>query len=130
MTNEQLETPTDLPQTTSASTSPKRRYSQRGPRKRILGKGEGDYCIYQIIGEGQEMPRGSLVPIPEIPRFENAQLAMQWIKRQSKDLLAGKQVMIFKAHQILNIMLRAEPTVVIESKQRIAVGDPAHEDAP
>jgi hypothetical protein len=98
-------------------------------RKRVLGKGEGDYCIYQIAPPGGEIPQGSLVPIPEVPRFESTADAVRWIKNDSGDTLAGKQVMVFRAMEILSIQVEAKPTVTVTAKPKTVVNDPTKEEA-
>lgn len=111
-----LETPTDTPE-------PKKR--KRGPRKRILGNGEGDYCIYEIAAADSGLPHGSLLPMPNLPRFETTQAAIRWIKTESGDLLTGKQIMILAAKEIMSIQTEVRPTVSITAKPKIAIGDPS-----
>lgn len=119
----QLETPTDQVPVPSEG-KPPRKVAKRGTRKRVLGSGEGDYCIYEIVGPGGELPTGALLPIPNIPRFPHTVQAVRWIQKESGDLLAGKQVMIFRAMEILNLRLETKPRVVIEGKPKIVVTDP------
>ena len=87
----------------------------------MMGQGEGDYCIYEIASPGADVPRGTLLPIPETPRFESTVEATKWIRTKSGDLLAGKQVMIFRAMEIMTIRVAARPIVEIESKPKILV---------
>lgn len=112
------EAPTGETDTNATAPSPK---AGRGPRKRVLGEGEGDYLIYEIIGEGQQIPKGALMPIPGVPQFEDTQKALAWIRNSSGDLLAGRQVMIFQAREILSLMVQQKPTVVIQSKPKVAI---------
>ena len=100
----------------------------RGIRKRILGKGEGDYCIYEIAGTASDFPAGSLIPIPETPRFESTTEAVRWIKAESGDLLTGKQIMVFRAMEIMTIRVSSKPMIEIESKPKIVVNDPTAGD--
>jgi len=100
--------------------APKRKVPNRGIRKRILGNGEGDYCIYQIVGPDKDMPQGSLLPLPEIPRFESTVEAIRWIKG-SGEKLVGKQIMVLRAMEIMNIRVRAQPSIEIDSKPKIVV---------
>jgi hypothetical protein len=94
----------------------------------VLGEGEGDYCIFQMIGQGQDLPAGSLVPIPSVPRFETTAQAERWVRTESGDLLMGKQVMIFKAMEVLRINMQTKPQLVIEKKPRVLVSTPEVED--
>lgn len=115
------EAPTDAPIGAIPSEGQPRRVPQRGMRKRVLGDGEGDYLIYEIIGEGQQIPRGALMPIPKVPQFVDTAKALAWIRNESGDLLAGKQVMIFRACEILSLRVQQQPKVVIESKPKVSV---------
>ena len=96
----------------------------RGIRKRVLGEGEGDYCIYEIAQQGTDMPAGSLIPIPTIPRFIDTARALKWVRNESGDVLAGKQVMILRACEIISLQITNKPTVVISSKPKITVKQP------
>lgn len=97
---------------------------QRGVRKRVLGEGEGDYCIYEIAGPETQLPRGALLPLPNVPRFVDTGGALKWIRNESGDLLAGKQVMIFRACEVLSLRVQQKPTVVIEAKTKVTVTKP------
>lgn len=119
--SDEIETPTDEAEPTKTKS-----VKNRGIRKRVLGEGEGDYCIYEIA-EIPNLPKGSLVPIPNVPRFKDTADAMKWIRFQSGDLLAGKQVMVFRACEILTLQVVAKPQVVIATKPKITVTRP---DAP
>ena len=102
-----------------------RKAPQRGIRKRVLGNGEGDYCIYRIAGKNEpDVPAGALIPIPDVPRFETTARAIQWIKNSSGDRLAGMQVMVFKAMDILSIQVASKPSIEVLSKPRVVVKDP------
>jgi hypothetical protein len=117
-------TPPPPPSATPEDPVAERKIPQRGIRKRVLGDGEGDYCIYEIAGPDLNLPKGTLVPIPTIPRFVDTQKALQWIRNESGDLLAGKQVMIFRACEILSLVVQQKPTVVIQSKPKVTVTKP------
>ena len=116
--------PTDEPLEVATAPSEgkkKRKVPQRGARKRVLGEGEGDYLIYELIGEGSEMPKGSMIPIPGVPQFESTVKAIAWIKNESGDKLAGKQVMIFRVCEILSLIVQQQPKVVIQAKPKVTV---------
>jgi len=107
------ETPTD-----DAAEPGRKKMPKRGIRKRVLGDGEGDYCIYEIAPQGSQLPKGALLPIPEVPRFEETAHAIRWIKNQSGDRLTGKQVMVFKACEILSLQVTTQAVVKIASKPK------------
>jgi hypothetical protein len=96
----------------------------KGRRFRVMGKGEGDYCIYQIAPQDSQFPGGCLIPLPEVPRFENHAGAMKWIRNDSGDMLAGKQVMVFCAHEILTIAVENRPRVTINAKPKVQISGP------
>jgi len=100
---------------------------KRGIRKRVLGQGEGDYCIYEISQPGSNMPQGSLIPLPNLPRFVDTVSAMKWLRNESGDLLAGKQVMVFRAMEILHIQVQQKAVVTFDSKPKVTVTDPTKE---
>lgn len=120
-----LSTPTDTAAPAEAN-PPKGSHPKRGRKKRVLGQGEGDYCIYEIAGpEHQGLPAGALLPIPLAPRFTDTVKAMRWIRNESGDLLTGKQIMIFRACEILSLTVQTKPTVVIQAKAKHTVVDPS-----
>lgn len=123
-TSKKLDAPTgETPVTASeGSTASGRKVPQRGTRKRVLGEGQGDYLIYEMIGDGHPaIPRGSLVPIPQVPQFEDTAKALAWLRNESGDLLSGKQVMVFRACEILSLTVQQQPKVVISSKPKVTV---------
>ena len=108
----------------------------RAKRSRVLGDGEGDYCVYEVVPPGStEVPAGALLPIPGVPRFTDTVRAMTWIRKDSKDLLAGKQVMVFRAMELLRLNVEMRPVVTIVAKPKKAIeetmdeskGEPAPE---
>lgn len=123
-------TTTEAPTTPTDSEVPQPKPKQvRGPRRRLLGDGDGDYCIYQVIPQGDpHIPGGSLVPIPGVPRFTDTVKATAWVRKSSGDLLAGKQIMVFRAMEILDIQVRTKTAVVIEAKSRRPAADPKTDD--
>lgn len=96
----------------------------KGRRFRVMGAGEGDYCIYQIAPQDSQFPQGCLIPLPDIPRFENQAGAMKWIRNDSGDTLAGKQVMVFCAQEILTITVENRPRVSINAKPKVQISGP------
>lgn len=122
-----LVTPTD---DTSGVASQRRKIPNRGKRKRVLGEGEGDYCIYEILGKENafKVAPGSLIPIPTVPRFKDTVSAIKWLRNESGDLLAGKQVMIFRACEILSLVIETKPTITIQTKPKVTVTAPAGSD--
>ena len=59
-----------------------------------------------------------------MPRVEATTEAVRWIKNESGDLLTGKQVMIFRAMEIMTIQVASRPTIEIISKPKVVVNDP------
>lgn len=108
-------TPGDSP------TPAKQKHPARGTRKRVLGEGEGDYCVMEIAPAGRDIPTGTLLPIPEVPRFEHSLAAMQWIRQKSGDKLAGKQVAVIAFKEILDITVVTKPTVQISTKAKTVI---------
>lgn len=127
-TPEQTQTPDFSTPGDDAKPKPKRSHPSKGRTYRVLGEGEGDYCIYEITPQGSQLPSGSLVPIPGTPRFESTSQAEKWIRSDSGDLMMGKQVMIFKAMEIMTIQVLNRPQIAIEKKPRILVKTPEVED--
>jgi hypothetical protein len=109
-----LETPVDTP-------LPPKKHPKRGIRKRVLGEGDGDYCVYEIASPNSNLPRGALIPIPNIPRFVDTVTALRWIRKDSGDILAGKQVMIFQAKEILNLQAVDRVSIVIQAKPKVVI---------
>jgi len=127
-------TPADvgtMPLTTpgdDAAPNPTASHPTKGRRYRVLGAGEGDYCIYQIAPADSQFPKGCLIPIPEVPRFETTAEAMKWVRTDSGDKLAGKQIMIFQAMEICTISVVNKPVIAIEKKPKIQVSGPETEE--
>jgi hypothetical protein len=100
---------------------PRQRIPQRGNRKRVLGNGEGDYCIYVIADGGSGVPRGALVPIDSVPRFVSLAEARRWLMASSGSLLANRQIMIFKAIEVINVAVTTVATVQLIAKVKMTV---------
>jgi hypothetical protein len=114
-----LDTPTD-------GVAP-RKVPARGIRKRLLGSGEGDYCIYAIADGTGDIPLGALVPINGVPRFASTVEAKRWLSTESGDIMANKQIMIFKAIAIIDIIVRSVSKIQMQSKVKISVEPNAQE---
>ena len=115
-TSADIETPGD-------SAEPRIKVPRFG-RSRILGSGEGDICIYAVDDGSGGLPRGSLIPIAGVPRFETGSEAKRWLKTSSGDLLADKQIIIFRAIDIVHVVSRTVTQVELLSKERIFRRDP------
>lgn len=121
------QTPTDSP-----APAPKK-IPKRGLRYAVTGKNdegewEGDIMIYQLASSESDLPTGCMVPIPNVPRFKTTSEALRWAKFNSGDLLAGKQVMIFHAKEILNVDMVQRTEVKIVQKPKFVVNGPERED--
>ena len=77
------------------------------------------------MGSHPSIPKGSLIQLPNVPRFVATYDAIKWIRKQSGDLLAGKQVMILRACEIISLEVDTSPRVVINSKPKVTVTDPS-----
>lgn len=117
-----LETPGD-----DAQAKEKKSHPTKGRRFRVMGKGEGDYCIYAIATPGGQLPEGCLIPIPEVPRFESTADARRWAKHGSGDLLAGKQIIIIQVMDIGNCAVEQRPVVTMNWKPKIQISGPETE---
>lgn len=101
----------------------------RGTRKRVLGEGEGDYCVMQVAdGKNGDTPRGALIPLPGIPRFENTIEAMKWIRNESGDQLTGKQIAVVAFKELLDIRVETKPVVKISAKSKVTVNKPSEDE--
>lgn len=126
------DTPTDSP-TTTRRKKPRADKGKANPnkakRKRVLGKGEGDYCVYEVVPpDSTEIPGGALLPIPGVPRFTDTVQANRWIKSESGDLLHGKQVMVFRAMDLHRLTVEMTPVVKIISKPKMTLDEIEHPD--
>lgn len=115
-TSEPLDAPTG--ESIPVPSEGKKKVPARGQRKRVLEAENGDYCVYEIIGPGQKLPQGVLCPIPTVPTFKDTSNALKWIRNDSGDKLAGRQVMIFRACEILSLTVVQKPTVIIAAKPK------------
>lgn len=98
---------------------PRRRVPQRGTRKRVLGQGEGDVCVLIISDGSGQIPQGCLIPIPGVPKFESAPEARRWIASSSGDLLANRAVIIFRACDLINVVVQTKSVVEIHCKDKM-----------
>lgn len=114
------ETPTDAaPGSTKGKKVP-----ARGKRKRVLGKGEGDYKVMEVATGQGDVPKGALLPLPNTPQFEKTVDAMKWIRNESGDTLMGKQIAVIAFKELLDIRVETKPVVRISAKQKVVVNDP------
>ncbi len=121
-------TPTDAPpKPKKLKTTKGKSVPSRGIRRRVLGQGEGDHCVYAMAPADSDLPDGSLIPIPNVPRFPSAVEAIRWIRNDSGDLLAGMQVMVFMAKEVIDINVVQQPVVHIVMKPKVVVNDPTEE---
>lgn len=70
----------------------------RGNRYFLFDDGQGDVRIFQIA-PGGDFPRGTLVPIPEVPGFLSKALAVQYLNANA-ERFKGMQLMVLKGLEI------------------------------
>jgi hypothetical protein len=116
------ETPTD------EATPPKapRKKPTAANRYQLFDDGDGDYRIYEIakVDPNSGIPKGSLIPIAEIPGFESTYLARKFINN-SGNLLEGKQMMILKGLEICSVDVQTVTKVGVKFKPKKAITGPA-----
>lgn len=116
-------TPTDTPPNGEGK---KKRATPR--RFRLFDDGGGDFRIYEVVGEGQKLPKGTLVVLPDFVGYESA-IAAKKALRASGDKLAGKTLMIFRGVELVRIVVETKPRVMLESKPRQQVSGPTGAEA-
>lgn len=114
------ETPTDTVEAPKAKPTAANRYR--------LFDDEGDYRIYEIAPKDSGLPKGSLLPIPEVPGFTSSADARKWINN-SGNKLEGKQVLILKGLEICSIQVETSTVVKPKWKQKTPITGPAATEA-
>jgi hypothetical protein len=117
-----LETPTDSPEAPVAGAKP-----TAANRYRLFDD-EGDYRIYEIAQKAAGLPKGSLLPIAEVPGFQSSAAARKWINN-SGNKLEGKQFLILKGLEIGSVQVETKATVSVKFKKKTAVTGPAVTEA-
>lgn len=103
--------------------SPKKdKAPKRGRRFRMFE--DGDYIVMQLAPAEGDLPAGSLVPIPDVPNFENCAKALSWL-RENGHVVQGIQVMVLKAHRILNVQTTKKVQVELIERPRAVLSEPA-----
>jgi len=115
-----IETPTDEVEAPSKKT----RKPTAANRYRLFDDGGGDYRLYEVAGVDSGLPKGALLPIPEVPAFVNTEQAKKFVNN-SGDLLNGKQVLIFKGIEMCSITVQTTTQVRPKWKRRKPVTGPA-----
>jgi hypothetical protein len=123
----------DLPAAESleaaATKKPKKRHPQRGKKHRVLGEGEGDYVIAQVIRGHGSIPDGALVPVPgesedrPFLQFEAASHALRWIKNDTTERLGNGEVVIMKICEVMNLGVKQvvqKREIVFKKKVQVA----------
>ncbi len=113
-----IETPTD-----EAVPVPKPRPTA-GNRYQLFDDEEGDYRILEIAPAGKDIPKGSLMPIAEVPGFTDTASAKKFI-RASGELFEGKQLMIIKGIEICSVQVETVSKVAVNFKQKKPKGKAA-----
>lgn len=117
------ETPTDDP--TPPKAKPKK--PSAANRYKLFDDGDGDYRIYEIARSDSGVPKGSLIPIANVPGFPDTNRAKKFIAN-SGDLLEGKQMMILKGLEICSVDVQTVSHVAVKFKPKKAVTGPAAGD--
>lgn len=115
-------TPTDSPQAPATASKP-----TAANRYRLFDD-EGDYRIYEIANKESGLPKGSLLPIPEVPGFTSSAAARKWINN-SGNKLEGKQFLILKGLEIGSVQVETRATVQVKFKKKTPVTGPAATEA-
>lgn len=118
-----LETPTDSPDAPPVAGS-----KPTAANRYRLFDDEGDYRIYEIAPAEAGLPKGSLLPIAEVPGFMASALARKWINN-SGNKLEGKQFLILKGLEIGSVTVETKATVQIKFKKKTAITGPAVTEA-
>lgn len=124
-----VETPTDeVAAPAKGAKSKKGAKPTAANRYKLFDDEYGDYRIYEIVGADQGLPKGALVPIPEVPGFDDTAAAKKFVKN-SGDLLNGKQLLILKGLEICSVQVRTETTVQPQWKPKKPVSGPAAKES-
>lgn len=116
-----LSAPDDTP--TTPKEKPKAKKKQR--RFRLFDDGSaGDYRLYLIASGDQHIPKGALLPIPDLGGFDSTASAKKFV-RESGDKFANKQLMILKGIDILRCDVEVKPVVKVSFKPKSQIsGEP------
>lgn len=112
-------TPTDDP----APPRPRRRKPTAGNRYELFDDGEGNFRIYEL-SKADGVPKGTLIPIPGVPGFENQRHCIRFINN-SGDLLRGKQLMVLRGLEICSVDVKTVSRVSVNYKPKRPIGGPA-----
>lgn len=82
---------------------------------------KGSFTVYEI---SREHPKGALLPIEGVPKFQTQREAEAWIRDESGDLLSGKQFLLFRAVGIGSMQIEHVPQLKVQWKPKhIREGD-------
>lgn len=102
---------------------------RRRKRKLLLDDNEGDFRVMLVHPGGQafslqgqpELPKGSLIPLPNFPGFMSSALALQHLKgraSQHNEMLSGQVVAIVRFSQIVRLELLQAVQVTMAKKPK------------
>ena len=117
-------TSTETPTDEASPPKAKRAKPTAANRYQLFDDGDGDYRIYEIAPQDAGLPKGSLIPIAEIPGFESTYLARKFINN-SGNILQGKQMMILKGLEICSVDVQTVTKVGVKFKPKKAITGPA-----
>lgn len=89
-----------------------------------LNEDGNDIYVMQVAPQDSGMPEGTLITIPEAPRFGTVSEATKWIGA-SGEAYAGKQVTIIRAFEVMAVNVETNPRVVVSKKPKTKIAGPA-----
>jgi hypothetical protein len=117
---ESISTPTDDPVPPKVPA----RTPTKANRYQLLDDGQGDYRIYELARADSKLPKGSLLPIAEVPGFTSSYLAKKFINN-SGNRFEGKQLMILKGLEICSVDVQTVTKVTVKFKPKKPITGPA-----
>lgn len=116
------ETPTDEVEAPAPKAKP-----TAANRYRLFGD-DGDYRIYEIAKADSGLPKGTLLPIAEVPGFSSSAAARKWANN-SGNKLDGKQFLILKGLDIGGSQVETVTKAKIKWKEKTPITGPAATEA-
>lgn len=107
---------------------------RRKSKKMLLDDNEGDYRVFLVHPGGPafaitgqpELPKGTLIPLPQYPGFKTGREAEMHLRRrasQHHEMLSGQALALVKFHQLIKLELTQAVHVTMAKKPRRAVDE-------